>query len=151
MDVTTAFQHEDVSFGALVGRIVRRVDIADRTKLLFDTDAGFFVYEVEGDCCSSSWYSDLLNVEVLLGERMLSVAADGLPDGYAMPEDDEESGSYFQVYGYTLKTQYGACNIIFRNESNGYYGGNVMAPRFYERADDVERAAWVSVTEDISE
>lgn len=142
---------EECPFDSLVGRTIRGMSIAAADKLLFDTDAGFYVYEVEGDCCSSSWYSDVLNVEVLLGERVLSVAADELPEDFVMPQNNEETDEYFKVYGYTLKTQYGACNIIFRNSSNGYYGGDVLAPRFYERAEDVESAAWVAVTEDIEE
>jgi hypothetical protein len=43
-----------------------------------------------------------------------------------LPEDREKDYNVIRFYGYKIITDRGHCDIIFRNESNGYYGGYMM-------------------------
>ena len=49
----------------LVGRTVNKIFMSN-DYLQFDTDGGTFVYAVEGDCCSTSYFYDFHGVEKLL-------------------------------------------------------------------------------------
>ena len=107
----------------LIGRVVRAlyVSAGDGT-MYFVTDGGVIAYETEADCCSESWFADVLGVEALLGHRVLAVAIDELPDGY----DDSNARTrqeHDECHGYTITTAAGRTSIVFRNSSNGYYGG----------------------------
>ncbi len=89
--------------------------------LEFDTDLGDFVADVEGDCCSSSWFYSITGVAQLLGAQVTGfyepdVADVNLDDGLCRQE-------YDSAYGITLVTTKGECRIVYRNSSNGYYGG----------------------------
>ena len=112
--------YDDLS--ALVGRTISALFIsADQSILWFDTDAGPIVYEAEGDCCSESWFADIIGADWLKGTRVISTETLGLPDynvkdGRGRQEEDE-------AYGYSLTTERGVATIVFRNSSNGYYGG----------------------------
>lgn len=79
---------------------------------------------VEGDCCSVSWFNDVMGVSALIGKVITKVEDTGGPADY---EVEEESGRHddecIQVYGFRITTLGGYCDIVFRNASNGYYGG----------------------------
>ncbi len=105
-------------FRELIGSQILRVYLSpDKTELSFDTDNGFFMYQVFGDCCSHSWFNDIINVQALLGETVESV------EERSMPEAPQEEDGYIQVYGLRLTTRKGWTDIAFRNSSDGYYGG----------------------------
>lgn len=100
------------------------------------------IYRVEGDCCSHSWFADIVGVEALLGQLVREVEEVQMEsrgydvnDGRALQEVD-------QAYGYKLKTAKGFVDLIFRNSSNGYYGGEIYrveelpAMEFYAIVDD---------------
>lgn len=74
-----------------------------------------------GACCSESWWSEILNIPVVIDSEILEVNKlelinYNLEDGRCRSEVDE-------VYGFQIKTVKGSCDLIFRNSSNGYYGG----------------------------
>lgn len=105
----------------LIGRTVRAVYL-DRTSdsLHFETDEGGVRAQVEGDCCSVSWFYSVTRLENLLGQRVaLFVDAD--------PDCDCEDGlglqEYDQAYAFGIVTPKGVCTVCYRNSSNGYYGG----------------------------
>lgn len=94
----------------------------------------------EGDCCSESWISDLIGVENIIGAVVSHVECKELPDynckdGRGRQEEDE-------VYGFTFKTDKGDFDLIFRNSSNGYYGG------WLEFAEYGIDCAWKEITAD---
>ena len=61
---------------------------------------------------------DTLIGQVVTGVRDNPLTNYGVDDGRRRQEVDE-------AYGYTLTTSKGYCDIIFRNPSNGYYGGGI--------------------------
>ncbi len=91
-------------------------------ELYLVTDGGIFVTVTYADCCSETWFADITGVDALLGGVVAS--AEELR-GYL--ETDVEDGrtrqEYDQIYGYQITTDKGGCDIVFRNSSNGYYGG----------------------------
>jgi hypothetical protein len=106
----------------LIGKKILELKVsADESSLIFITDAGSVWYETEGDCCSTSWFADVTGVQALIGGVVVSseeVSMDSynVNDGRGRSEED-------QAYGYKLTTDKGYVDIVFRNSSNGYYGG----------------------------
>lgn len=112
----------DVSLSsALVGQTVRAIDLdADEQHwLVFVTDAGEVALEAEGDCCSETWFADLTGVEALIGQTVLGVEEVPMPD----PDDDRGRQEHDIAYGLRITTPRGRADIVYRNSSNGYYGG----------------------------
>lgn len=106
----------------LVGRKISKVllDSNAQEVLGFETDEGAIYYEAEGDCCSESWFADIVNFPALDCATVSSVEALHLPQD---PKDGRSRQEYDVVYGYLIRTDRGAATVIFRNSSNGYYGG----------------------------
>lgn len=106
----------------LIGKKITGLRVNDdQTVLAFDTDQGAVYYIAYGDCCSESWFADITGVGALIGGtvRMVDeVKMDGynVDDGRGRQESD-------QAYGYKITTDKGYADIVFRNSSNGYYGG----------------------------
>lgn len=100
----------------------------DQSVIRFETDEGFIYYKTYADCCSETWFADILfsqrrdalprkvkNVEELEMPMWAERLADR--DGRTRQEHDE-------IYGYRITTESGLIEIIYRNSSNGYYGGS---------------------------
>jgi hypothetical protein len=104
----------------LIGKTVTGIFVSPcRTYLFFDTSDGAVGYEVDGDCCSKSWFADLLGVDALLGGMVARFEPIALPqDGQERTRQEVDA-----VYGYTIVTDNGYATLAFRCSSNGYYGG----------------------------
>ena len=106
----------------LIGKTVTNILINQtQTVLKFETDGGTVAYYVDGDCCSESWFADIIGVECLLGQKVLTserVIWDEIIDDDGRSLQDED-----KIYCIKLITTKGYIDIIFRNSSNGYYGG----------------------------
>jgi len=109
----------------MIGKTLTAVYLAsDRRAIKFDTDLGEVIAKCDGDCCSSTWIESLM------------LPAGGLP---ALVTDtrDLRLGSHTkdydltQFYGLRLVTDKGDLELDYRNESNGYYGGNLSWPGEY--------------------
>lgn len=129
----------------LVGKLVTNVYVSDDDYYMkFDIkDEQPIIYKAYGDCCSETWFADILvgyrfpeedrkkyPLEVLSCENLdipewlqeVIVA-----DGRGRQESDT-------VYGFKLTFKDHAwrsvvehdLTIVFRNSSNGYYGGEVI-------------------------
>ena len=110
----------------LLGRTVRGLYIDDdESYLLFDTPSGTVAYRTFADCCSDTWFADILGVRGLLGRRVSRVVQLDLSSLTAAEGDGRTRQEVDEVYGWRLCTDVGTCEIIFRNSSNGYYGGNL--------------------------
>jgi hypothetical protein len=112
----------------LIGDTVNRVFVEESEyNMFFVTKSGaIWQLSVSGDCCSESWFSDFYNVEALLHGTITKINESGMPDynvddGRGRQESD-------QVYGYEFVTTKGTATLVFRNSSNGYYGGS-MGPQ----------------------
>ena len=106
----------------LVGKSIRSIYVSDDQRTLsFETDQGTITYDAKGDCCSESWFADITGVSALLGGTVTTaqeISMDGynVNDGRCRQEKDA-------AYGVKITTNKGYADIVYRNSSNGYYGG----------------------------
>ena len=108
----------------LIGKKITGLRInEDQSVLVFDTDQGAVGYEVDGDCCSESWFADITGVSAMLGGTVQTVDEVSM-EGYNV-EDGRCRQECDDAYGYKLTTEKGYADIVFRNSSNGYYGGSI--------------------------
>lgn len=108
----------------LVGRTINGISVSEGEALMvFDTNLGPVAYLTEGDCCSSTWFADVLGVQALLGGTVAKAEAVAMPT----PEvsDGRERDESDQYYGVRITTDKGRADIVYRNSSNGYYGGSI--------------------------
>lgn len=109
----------------LIGTKIEKIELSKDGQyyLQFTTDKGIRLFGTEGDCCSESWFADIIGTNNLLGATVAAV------EEVEMPNYNTEDGRCRQevdsVYGYKLTTSKGYADIIFRNSSNGYYGGSL--------------------------
>ncbi len=95
----------------------------DQSILAFDTDQGIVAYMTDADCCSETWFADITGVDALIGGTVqtadeVSLEGYNVEDGRTRQEEDS-------AYGIKLTTERGYVDIVFRNSSNGYYGGDI--------------------------
>ena len=111
----------------LIGKKIEKIYINDsQSVLFFKTSFGLIAFEVDGDCCSESWFADIIGVDNLINCTILKVeeiqscelSDYDKDDGRCRQEEDE-------VYSYKITSNKGHSDIIFRNSSNGYYGGSI--------------------------
>lgn len=102
----------------LIGRTVTAVWISpDAERLIFNTDDGYIAYRAEGWCCSYSYFNDIIGLDNLIDHTVSEVEEVGLLD--VETEDTHD----VVAYGIKLTTDRGYVDIVYRNVSNGYYGG----------------------------
>jgi hypothetical protein len=117
------FSSTGASMNELIGKTVASLRVsADQSILTFDHPDGTSTsYLTDGDCCSETWFADITGVNALLGGKVVEVAEIDLPtvvDGRGRQDED-------QFYGVKLRTEKGVADIVYRNSSNGYYGGSI--------------------------
>lgn len=130
----------------LIGKTIVEMKIAeDKQALLFVTSEGEdLIARVDGDCCSYSWIESV------------ELPALGLPftisevDSLELNSDMDNRDGELQFYGAKIVTDKGDMVIDYRNESNGYYGGNMNWPGdgyFYGgvHGQNVSEEAWVDI------
>ena len=113
---------------------------ADEDNLSIALDNGKTVnFEVEGDCCSNSYFYEVVGAEKLIGKEITSIEEiDGLCGD--VPNDQRFEGEdCVQAYGIRFSAGPSMTEIkpgvevetsnsmivTFRNDSNGYYGGSM--------------------------
>jgi hypothetical protein len=101
----------------LVGQRIKAIYVNSET-LHIVTDKAVHKFEVEGDCCSHSYFYEVQNVSQMISWVAKEIEKIGMPN----PEQPDEYG-LLQAYGYKIHTEGGYGLIVFRNSSNGYYGG----------------------------
>ena len=112
----------------LIGKTLNKVELASDKKAIRFTieNEETVVAKCDGDCCSSTWIE---NVEMPAGglpAKILDAVELDLPD---QTQTDEYEVIAF--YGLKLITDKGDLVLDYRNESNGYYGGNLTWPGEY--------------------
>ena len=110
---------------ALIGKTITRVWLAEDSQALkFDVAEGDSVKVlVDADCCSETWIESLDTPELLIGGKVIAVEDLEMPD-----LGDIEGREVIAYYGCKIVTDKGSCVIDYRNDSNGYYGGNLSWP-----------------------
>ena len=112
----------------LIGKKIAGLRInEDQSVLAFDTDQGVIAYDALGDCCSETWFADITGVSALLGGTV-QTADEVSMDGYTV-EDGRTRQDFDAAYGVKITTDKGYSDIVFRNSSNGYYGGSIRPLR----------------------
>jgi len=105
----------------LTGHTIRAIHVErGEHRIIFETNSGRLAYETEGDCCSETWFADIVGVSALLGGEVRLVNSTGLPN----VEDGRNRDEVDEFYGVKITTDLGVADIIYRNSSNGYYGGS---------------------------
>jgi len=95
----------------------------DATLTLIAADGNEIKLELEGDCCSSSFFDKdtKLDVADLLGDTLLDVSYNFI--GHEPMENDWEA---VKNYALVLRTDRRSISLLWRNSSNGYYSGTVV-------------------------
>lgn len=109
----------------LVGLKVNALWVSvDDEVLVLQTDSGQVAITTYADCCSETWFADIVGVSSLIGHTITAATAVELPDP---PVDDGRSRQESDAaYGIRLTTDApGDVDIVYRNSSNGYYGGSL--------------------------
>jgi len=133
----------------LIGKTINKVFIADDKKAIkfVDSNGEDIVVKTDGDCCSSS-YIQHVEFSQIFPATVTSV------DEISMDEipDEDGYGDVTACYGCKIKTDKGDFFIEYRNESNGYYGGNLCWPGEYfyggVHGQNVSNEIWVELTAD---
>jgi hypothetical protein len=126
----------------LLGKEVVSLSVSkDQSVLSFETKDGRVAFSAYGDCCSESWFADINGVHSLLNATVRSIEEMPLTD-YNV-EDGRCRQESDSAYGYKIHTNKGSASVIFRNSSNGYYGGWLESIK-----DDLPQGDMVPITED---
>ncbi len=83
--------------------------------------ASALVMPTEGACCSECWWADAIGVKQLFGHEVVSAEEIDMPQPANVNDRTRQEEDL--VYGFRVRTTDGVCDLIFRNSSNGYYGG----------------------------
>jgi hypothetical protein len=119
-------------YGASLGELLEGETVTalymmpDGSSLHFETARGGYIgFQVDGDCCSQSYFHEIDGIDSLLGATVATFSEMNLPENLINHFDSNYSGGESnQFYGIRIITNKGYCAIVFRNESNGYYGGS---------------------------
>lgn len=136
---------ERCELSCLEGNVVRSVFVSDdQGYLKFLTDKGEFTFAAYGDCCSESWFADIIGINTLFNQEVIITEEVSMAH---VQQDDRCRQEYDQFYGFKITTNKGVTDIIFRNSSNGYYGGSL------ERVlpgHDISSVKFIQITDDWS-
>jgi hypothetical protein len=144
----------------LIGKTTVSIQVNEDQSLLkfITSEDEHTIYATDADCCSETWRADIIFTGyygysnkvfpfVVESEEYIQMPAwaDKIvnSDGRTRQESDA-------VYGHKLGTSEGIIEIIYRNSSNGYYGGSydLVDIENHYLAEQVNKAEWDSVTGD---
>lgn len=137
----------------LLGKTVEEMYVnQDQSLLKFVTDEGVYIYETEADCCSETWFADINFGYRFFNREITSQVELDIPEwlNTLLTNDGRTRQDCDQVYGYQLVANRVTCDIIFRNSSNGYYGGScgLMDTTNKYSIKQLNEAVWTQITED---
>ncbi len=113
----------------LIGKTITAVEISeDKEALRFVLTDGEVVVDCDAGCCSYTWVEHVELPALGFPATVLAVEDVPMPDLGNMPGCDVVA-----YYGCKITTDRGEILIDYRNDSNGYYGGNLSWPgeRYY--------------------
>lgn len=107
------FVVENVEFSPGSGRAV-----------LHSSDGRTLTIDLEGDCCSSSFfdYEARLDLRDILGHKLVRIEDGAFPDGVT-PAPDYPNSDSTSNHCLLITTDKASLSVLWRNESNGYYDG----------------------------
>lgn len=87
----------------LLGKVIKSARVNDdQSVLVFNTDDGDMVYQTEAECCSETWFSDILNLSNVIGNKITNVRWLELDDA---GENNRSRQQYDRVYGFALDSE----------------------------------------------
>jgi len=106
---------------SLIGKTVTNLFVGvGENDLYFVTKEYIYRLPTYGDCCSETWFSDVTGFNALIGSPVISIEEKDLPQ----EEDGRTRQECDQFMGFTIKTEKGHSDVLYRNSSNGCYGGS---------------------------
>ena len=112
----------DKGASVLIGKTLSKVELAtDKKAIRFTVDGEPVVAKCDGDCCSDTWIESVEMPAGGLPAKILEAVDLNLP----------QASNELALYGLKLVTDKGDLVLDYRNESNGYYGGNLTWPDEY--------------------
>jgi len=109
-----------------IGLTVESVDAKQTPIKLKFTNGAELTIDLEGDCCSSSYFSDegLEDAKELAGRKIVAVEKAAGESGLHPPYGQNDVTAWHFL---KFTTDAGNVTIDWRNDSNGYYNGWVVA------------------------
>jgi hypothetical protein len=114
------FNNYQTHNNTLNGERIKQINLDGDTELYITTDKGIHCFHVTGDCCSCSYFYEINNIHQMVTWVVKDIEEIDMPE---VPEDQQNDCT--QAYGYKIHTEGGYGLIVFRNDSNGYYGGTL--------------------------
>lgn len=124
----------------IAGKIIKSIYMnEDNDYILFLDDSNiFYAYTVCARCCASAWIESVNNPQYMIGSPVLEVIE---------KEKDYEHPGCDELWGYTIKTLKGYCDIEFRCDTNEYYTGVIsLDTTEYESVYADEESGTVTLT-----
>jgi hypothetical protein len=111
----------------LIGKTVTALELSqDRETLTLTCADGSTATGITyGDCCSQTWIENIENEEALIGHAITAVEDIEMPSLGDVGTPHHPDVECVQYYGLRITTTGGICTIDYRNDSNGYYGGDL--------------------------
>jgi len=111
----------------LRGRTVTGIAVTrDEGGLILHTDGGDVVWGTDADCCSETWFADIIGLNAILGHEVLAVTLIQPEPGTRAADEGRTRQESDTIDGVALITAVGHCEIFWRNSSNGWYGGSIF-------------------------
>lgn len=112
----------------LLGRVINNIWLSQDDETLFiATNVGIFRFATDADCCSETWFADIIGTSALLGGKVVSIEFIDFDKELFSLEVTNPARTRQEaddIMGFKITTDKGRGDIIFRNSSNGYYGGS---------------------------
>ena len=126
-----------MNFSNMLGKPLASVRLGDGKEditFMFQ-DGTRRAFGVEGDCCLHSWIEHLEVPPSIVGATILAVEESDSVEGWDKHICRKKEGTSYgnecghdslQIYNTTFLTARGSIVLEYRNDSNGYYGGNLV-------------------------
>ncbi len=120
--------NEELAAAELTDKVLIAISLDSlKEKLILHTNAGDYLFETYGDCCSQSWvehFDQVKEASVILGFREIEIDP-SYAEASAKPTVTDFDEYEMKYYFYEILTDKGSLMIEMRNSSNGYYGGDL--------------------------
>jgi hypothetical protein len=140
----------------LIGSKVLSVAVSEgQHRIKFEIEGGSpIIYDADGDCCSETWFAEINFSDDRVSFPIAVIACEKLEIPLYLQklanEDNRSRQEYDQVYGEKIIFQDARgrnlyIEVIYRNSSNGYYGGDCSLSRM-----SGENSMWTEIVKDWS-
>ncbi len=149
-DEVEEYDYAASALQCLIGKRFNKLEVSERENYLrvTTTEGNTHVFYARGDCCSESWFSEILGVHKLFEGNVLEARAVSLEEINFRERQSRQQRDL--VYGFRILTEAGTVQLVFRNSSNGYYGGNIELYNADDkyRKKDISKLKWRNIASD---